>query len=1109
MTEHSDSAASQYHMNDRGEFIIADYNSARPFSSFLPGIAGIDGRPLWVFYVNRGQCICSMGTQDKNHAIMEFLPANRAYNLTSSLGFRTFLKLSGGPNTGYYEPFQNHYRDSDLERSQRMIISPSGLTIEEVNRSLNLRFTVDYYTVAEDNYPGLVRVLRIENTGSRRIELEGLDGLPVIVPYGVDDFCLKSMRRTIEAFVEVRNLDHKAPFFKTKVEPADRPDVKVITQGNFYVGFEYDGTEGHLLDPIVDPGRIFGAQTDYSVPEGFLATRLEELVHDQIVENQLPCAMGMLQTSIPPSRQHTYATIIGHAFSQEKLNAMLPRISTGDYIDSRAKANRETIEALTQKNLICSREPALDFYVRQNFLDNLLRGGFPITLAGKHKRSTLYLYSRKHGDLERDYNDFRLMPTRYSQGNGNFRDINQNRRSDLLFNPDVQEENVEYFYGLIQLDGFNPLVLGETRFVVVSMEEARRVTERCIDSDRVQEALSFMEAPFTPGGLLEFFDEHDIALHGDSRSFMGELLDHCSKSSEVTHGEGFWIDHWTYNLDLLESYRAVYPDRFRDLLFDCDRFTFYDSPYRVLPRSDKYVLWEGEPRQLDAVVLDEAKLSLIDVRKRERNRVRVEFGQGDVYRTSLFTKLLCLIVNKLSSLDPEGVGVEMEADKPGWYDALNGLPGLFGSSVCETLEIKRHIRFLLRALDEFEDAPDEISVFEELSELMDTMHCLLAQQLPSLEFWNEASTARESYRDKTRMGVSGKEIGVELRRVIDFFEAALRKLEFGIEKARDGRSGTLFTYFRYEVTDYQVIESPPSGEVVEATRVTNGPTRVAPSAFKQVPLPLFLEGPVHYLRCNPDAGEAAEFAASVKKSALYDECLKMYKVNAPLTDEPMGIGRSRVFSPGWLENESIWLHMEYKYLLELLRNGLYDEFYRDFRNVCIPFLDPAVYGRSTLENSSFIASSAHPNPLVHGNGFVARLSGATAEFIHMLLLMTVGTRPFRLGPDGQLELRLEPALPEWLFTRETRNVRVLKQDEWEEIELPARTFSFMFLGSILVVYHNEGLSDTFGEDGVKPVEWTIVDSKGNTQTLYAETLIGDFARRVRDREVTRMDIVLR
>jgi len=37
-------------------------------------------------------------------------------------------------------------------------------------------------------------------------------------------------------------------------------------------------------------------------------------------------------------------------------------------------------------------------------------------------------------------------------------------RLHLFFNPDVKEGNVEHFYNLIQLDGFNPLVIKEIRF---------------------------------------------------------------------------------------------------------------------------------------------------------------------------------------------------------------------------------------------------------------------------------------------------------------------------------------------------------------------------------------------------------------------------------------------------------------------------------------------------------------------------------------------------------------------------------------------------------------------------------------------------------------------
>jgi hypothetical protein len=37
------------------------------------------------------------------------------------------------------------------------------------------------------------------------------------------------------------------------------------------------------------------------------------------------------------------------------------------------------------------------------------------------------------------------------------------------------------------------------------------------------------------------------------------------------------------------------------------------------------------------------------------------------------------------------------------------------------------------------------------------------------------------------------------------------------------------------------------------------------------------------------------------------------------------------FTPGWLENQSIWMHMSYKYYLELLRGKLFDQFFSEMR----------------------------------------------------------------------------------------------------------------------------------------------------------------------------------
>ena len=149
-------------------------------------------------------------------------------------------------------------------------------------------------------------------------------------------------------------------------------------------------------------------------------------------------------------------------------------------------------------------------------------------------------------------------------------------------------------------------------------------------------------------------------------------------------------------------------------------------------------------------------------------------------------------------------------------------------------------------------------------------------------------------------------------------------------------------------------------------------------------------------------------------------------------------------------------------LLELLRGGLYEEFFENFRRVLIPFLKPERYGRSILENSSFLVSSLHEDASLHGQGFVARLSGSTAEFLHMWLYMNAGAKPFTLGPQNELQLEFKPVLPGWLFSKKAGTINYQSvSGETETIPLPANSYAFKFLGSILVVYHNPKRRDTY------------------------------------------------
>ncbi len=107
-------------LDPSNRYVFNAYQEQRPFASFLPGIAGPTGIPMWVFYVNRGQAIASFGIESKDSPLMEFQPANKSYQSTPYTGFRTFLKINRGGQSGFYEPFS--IAGKSIAAEQKMII---------------------------------------------------------------------------------------------------------------------------------------------------------------------------------------------------------------------------------------------------------------------------------------------------------------------------------------------------------------------------------------------------------------------------------------------------------------------------------------------------------------------------------------------------------------------------------------------------------------------------------------------------------------------------------------------------------------------------------------------------------------------------------------------------------------------------------------------------------------------------------------------------------------------------------------------------------------------------------------------------------------------------
>ena len=1067
-----------YYIDQNSRFVIKDFSKKRSFSSFLPGIAGRLGIPLWVFYVNRGQAIASFGVKDKDSPIMEFQPANKAYRITPNEGFRTFIKLHRNNSTSLYEPFAPW---SSGDQSQ-MFIGMNELEIQTTNLKNGLNTTVLYFLLPNEPHAGLVRQVTISNNSKSALNLEILDGLPIVIPYGISNWGLKEINRTLEAWMAVFNLESGIPFYRLLASSDDTAEVSDIRSGHFYLSFD---AQGNLLPIFADPTVIFGHQSALHTPENFNQMPLNELVDlPQITRGKTPCGFTGLSTVLEPGEQVNLNSVIGHAGDLALITRQQDHLRRPGYLQQkRLEANRLT-EQITSVIHMKSGVPEFDAYCRQTFLDNILRGGFPLILQDTiQPRFVYHLYSRKHGDLERDYNSFQLVPEPYSQGNGNYRDINQNRRNDVFFEPLVAEFNVRTFMNLIQPDGHNPLVLHGSLFTIPE-QKLEVVLEMASSPQKLREILS---RPFRLGELFSAITELQAGGALDQELSLNKILEQANQHIEAEFHEGYWIDHWTYNLDLIEDYLSVYPDKEEEFLFGQPTYTYYDGKVIVRPRSEKYVKVDDRIRQYGAILEDEEKSALIASRKESPQVVRGENGKGDLFLSTLFEKLTLLALLKFTTFDPEGMGIEMEAGRPGWYDALNGLPGLFGSSLPETFELQRLLDFMQRILSDYHPSinlPEEAAaLLRKTMLLLNTYHTSNDPERAFI-YWDGTASAREEYRQRVRLGFSGHLETISHDELLDCMGKMRQKIGAGIDRALSIDSNPLPTYFYYEIVDYDYILDAHNHRQLDE----QGRPFVRARSFKRHTLPPFLEGPTKLLKILDDKQQAERLHSQVMESPLYDQPLGMFRVCTSLAGETHEIGRARAFTPGWLENESIFTHMSYKYLLALLQAELYDEFFTHFPRALPPNMDPQVYGRSLLENCSFIVSSAHPDKSLHGAGFVARLSGVAAEFLSIWRLMMAGRNPFYYQ-DGKLLLSLKPVLPGWLFTE-------------------SGTVTFTFLGHTAVTYHNPGRLNTY-QPGVDSYQIVLYLEDDQKVTLQKGVIGSPYAEMVRAGQVKFIDVFLK
>jgi hypothetical protein len=422
---------------------MEDFDARSTFASFLPGVAGYFGKPVWAFYVNRGQGIATFGTESKEYPILEFNPANKAYQLTPYIGFRSFVRgtragVTASLSTSFeIEPFApatsrnlDDAKDDPNKPKRILYVGANEMEIQEIDGLHGLTTNVQYFILPEEDFASMIRRATYKNSGDTDLTIELLDGLAKMEPSGGKiDWSLKNMGRTLEGWMGVYHADEglTMPFYKMSTEPTDNAKVQIEEHGHYCLSFLESMTETATLLPIIfDKDKVFGKSTSLQYPAGLRASSVGTILDNpQYGDAKTSSAFAAIRkVTLKPGQNITIASVFGRADHITEVPEIAALVTQPAWINDKYERAQVMINELTAGVETTTVNPLFDGAVKQMFLDNSLRGGMPTVLGNVDSDATydedpevkiFHAFSRIHGDLERDYNAFTIQPQFFSQ----------------------------------------------------------------------------------------------------------------------------------------------------------------------------------------------------------------------------------------------------------------------------------------------------------------------------------------------------------------------------------------------------------------------------------------------------------------------------------------------------------------------------------------------------------------------------------------------------------------------------------------------------------------------------------------------------------------------
>ncbi len=682
------------YVNIEGEtfYQIENYDQMKDF--FISVVSDSDH---WMFISTRGGL--TAGRINSENSLFPYYTDDKISDGSPYTGSRTIVLATISDKTSLWEPFSEQYNGIyNISRNLYKNVFGDKLIFEEINHDLGLNFRYAWRT--SDKF-GFVKTSTLINNGNSSAEIEIVDGIENLIPYGVETDVQGGLSCLVDAYKKNElDADSGLGLYSMSSILVDRaePSEALSTTTVWSVGLSKSKKlvsslqldsfrKGAGVEQELD---IRGRRGAYFVNDCLTLGSSEEKSWSIVAEiNQGPTKVRDLIAYLKSDKNIAEDIEADIALGSENL-ARIVGISDGLQVtEDRLSANHHFANVLFNvmrgglfvDNYSVPKADLIGFVkgfnhqVYDQFKDffegldetfhysDLIKAASKQNNAGVQRLCFEYLplsFSRRHGDPSRPWNKFNIK-VKQEDGSqllnfeGNWRDIFQNWEALSYSIPNYIESMICKFVNASTADGYNPY----------------RITKAGID----------WEKP----------DPHDPWAN-----------------------IGYWGDHQIiYLLKFLEFSNDHHPGTLRDFLTR-DLFCYANVPYKIKAYKD---LLKDPHNTID---FDEAADELIDQRVSEigADGRLIWDKNGSVYYVNLTEKLLATMLSKLSNFIPEG-GIWMNTQRPEWNDANNALVG-YGVSMVTLYYTRRYQQYLLDLFSNTE--LKEVAISEEIDALLTSIN---------------------------------------------------------------------------------------------------------------------------------------------------------------------------------------------------------------------------------------------------------------------------------------------------------------------------------------------------------------------------------------------------